>query len=130
MSKILLCVSLTFSLYAKEYLYTHIPSELPSKKAITSFGKQLISLIENSEDEILFAIYGLRGQNDILKALIKSQNRGIKIKGGGVVDSDSHDRNYYSDTHKLYEHFKIVNDHKSYIMHNKFFVFYRKTVWY
>ncbi|MBD3841884.1 MAG: DUF1669 domain-containing protein, partial [Campylobacterales bacterium] len=127
MIKIVFILFLALSLSAKEYLYTHIPSDLPSKKANTSFGKELINLINNSEDEICFAIYGLRGQDDVLQALIEAQKRGVKIKG--VVDSDSHDKNYYSDTHLLYEHFKIVSDHKSYIMHNKFFVFDRKTIW-
>lgn len=129
MNKYLVLLILLFisTVNAKEYLYTHIPSELPSKQASTFFGKELINLINNSEDEICFAIYGLRGQDDVLQALIEAKNRGVKIKG--VVDSDSHDKNYYSDTHKLYEHFKIVSDHKSYIMHNKFFVFDRKTIW-
>lgn len=114
-------------LSAKEYLYIHIPSDLPSQKVATSFGKKLLSLIENSQNEICFAIYGLRGQNEILEALVNAQKRGVKIKG--VVDSDSHDKNYYSDTHKLYSHFKIVSDHKSYIMHNKFFIFDGKILW-
>lgn len=129
MNKYLVLLILLFisTVNAKEYLYTHIPSELPSEKATTSFGKQLIELINKSKDEICFAIYGLRGQDDILEALINAQKRGVRIKG--VVDSDSHDKNYYSDTHKLYEHFKIVSDHKSYIMHNKFFIFDRKTIW-
>ncbi|RLA84290.1 MAG: hypothetical protein DRG78_01895 [Epsilonproteobacteria bacterium] len=114
-------------LYAKESLYLHIPSKLPNNSSVTSFGKELIKLIDNAQDEISFAIYGLRGQDDVLQALIKAQKRGVNING--VVDSDSHDKNYYSDTHLLYKHFDIVSDHKSYIMHNKFFVFDKKTVW-
>lgn len=124
---VLLIILFISTVNAKEYLYTHIPSDLPSKQANTSFGKELINLINNSEDEICFAIYGLRGQDDVLQALIDAKKRGVKIKG--VVDSDSHDRNYYSDTYKLYKHFKIVSDHKSYIMHNKFFIFDRKIIW-
>lgn len=129
MNKYLVLLILLFisTVNAKEYLYTHIPSELPSKEATTSFGKELINLIKNSKNEICFAIYGLREQNDVLEALINAQKRGVKIKG--VVDSDSQDKNYYSDTYKLYEHFKIVSDHRSYIMHNKFFIFDRKTIW-
>lgn len=127
MIKIVFILFLALILSAKEYLYTHVPSDLPSHKVNTSFGKELINLIKNSEDEICFAIYGIRGQDDVLEALINAQNRGVKIKG--VVDSDSHDKNYYSDTHKLYEHFSIVSDHKSYIMHNKFFIFDKNIVW-
>ncbi len=112
---------------AKEYLYTNVPNDLPSNIVNTTFGKELVNLINNSKEEISFAIYGLRGQDDVLEALINAKNRGVKITG--IVDSDSHDKNYYSDTHKLYEHFSIVSDHKSYIMHNKFFIFDKKIVW-
>jgi len=118
-NKVLLLISLALFLNAKESLYLHTPSDLPSKKAITSFGKELINLINNSEETIYFAIYGLRGQDDILNALLDAQKRGVKIKG--VVDSDSHGKNYYSDTPLLHKYFDIVSDHKSYIMHNKFF---------
>ncbi len=117
----------TFVLYAKESLYLHIPSSLPSTKTDTSFGKELIKLIDSAEDEISFAIYGLRGQNEILQALINAQERGVTIKG--VVDSDSHNKNYYSDTNLLYKNFEIVSDHQSYIMHNKFFVIDSEVVW-
>lgn len=120
---ILLCCTAN----AKEYLYTHLPNSLPSQEVNSSFGKELINLISNSEHEIRFAIYGLRGQDDVLQALINAKKRGVNIKG--VVDSDSHGKNYYSDTYKLYTHFDITSDHKSYIMHNKFFVFDKKTVW-
>lgn len=127
MTKLFFILIFTLFAYSKEYLYLHIPSDLPSQKVNTSFGKELISLIDNSEETIYFAIYGLRGQNDVLEALINAQKRGIKIKG--VVDSDSKGKNYYSDTPLLYKHFEIVSDNKSYIMHNKFFIFDKSVVW-
>ncbi|MEA3554442.1 MAG: phospholipase D-like domain-containing protein [Campylobacterota bacterium] len=128
MLKVILVLFLSISLYAKESLYLHIPSNLPSKNcSATSFGKELIELINNSEDDIYFAIYGIRGQDDALQALMEAQKRGVTIKG--VVDSDTKGKNYYSDTHILYEHFDIVSDHKSYIMHNKFFIFDKSIVW-
>ncbi len=122
LSSLLLCLS-----FGKDTLYLHYPSPLPSQMTTTSFGKELIKLIDSSTKEISFAIYGLRGQDDVLKALINAQKRGVIIKG--VVDSDSHDKNYYSDTHLLYKHFDIKSDHISYIMHNKFFVFDKKILW-
>lgn len=125
--KILIILIFLSVLNAKEFLYLNEPSLLPSDKTTTVFGKKLISLIENSKEEINFAIYGLRGQNDILLALIDANKRGVKIKG--VVDSDSHNKNYYSDTNLLYENFTIVSDHKSYIMHNKFFIIDKNIVW-
>lgn len=127
MKSLILILLLSFFVDAKEYLYTHIPSNLPSKKADTSFGEELINLINNSEDKICFAIYGLRRQDDILEALLNAQKRGVKIKG--VVDSDTKGKNYYSDTPLLHKHFDITTDGKSYIMHNKFFIFDKKTVW-
>ncbi len=114
-------------LVAKETLYLNMPSDYPSKKTETAFGKELIRLINHSQKEIVFAIYGLRGQDEILQALIEAKKRGVKIKS--VVDSDTHGKNYYEDTHKLYELFDIKSDQKSYIMHNKFFVFDQFVVW-
>ncbi|NBK98061.1 MAG: hypothetical protein EOM50_08585 [Erysipelotrichia bacterium] len=124
---LILLIALIFTLQAKETLYLNLPSTYPSKKTETSFGKELIRLINQSQKEIQFAIYGLRGQDEILLALIDAKKRGVKIQG--VVDSDSHGKNYYEDTHRLYTLFDIKSDHKSSIMHNKFFVFDRKIVW-
>ena len=117
----------SFVLYAKESLYVQIPSAFPSKSVKTTFGNELVKLINSAKSEIDFAIYGLRGQNEVLQALIEAQKKGVIIKG--VVDSDSHDKNYYTDTKELYKYFKIVSDHQSYIMHNKFFVIDAQTVW-
>jgi len=127
MIKIYLILFFNLLLCAKETLYVNYPNYLPSKSVKTSFGYELIKLIDNSKSEIAFAIYGLRGQDDILKALTNAKNRGVEIKG--VVDSDSHGKNYYTDTHLLYKHFDISTDKKSYIMHNKFFIFDKKILW-
>ena len=127
MFRFILICTLILTLNAKETLYLNFPQPLPSQKTHTSFGIELIKLINDSTKEISFAIYGLRGQNEVLKALINAQKRGVIIKG--VVDSDSHNKNYYSDTHVLYQYFDIKSDHISYIMHDKFFVFDKKIVW-
>lgn len=115
------------NLSAKESLYLHFPSDLPSTKTQTSFGLELIRLISNAQKEIKFAIYGFRGQEEILQTMILAKKRGVEISG--VVDSDSHEQNYYDDTHLLYEYFDIKTDHISYIMHNKFFIFDDKLLW-
>ncbi|MBE0515129.1 phospholipase D-like domain-containing protein [Sulfurimonas sp.] len=114
-------------LIAKEQLFVHVPSPLPSSATNTSFGRELLVLIDDAKEEISFAIYGLRGQDAVLEALIRAKKRGVTIKA--VVDSDSHGNNYYTDTHTLYKHFSVVSDGKSYIMHNKFFIIDRKTLW-
>lgn len=124
---ILIIIVFGCTLDAKEYLYTHFPSNYPSKNVQTKAGKELTTLINNSKSEIVFAIYGLRDQNEILEALLKAKKRGVDIKG--VVDSDAHGANYYSDTHLLFNYFPIATDKKSHIMHNKFFVIDRKIVW-
>ena len=112
---------------AKESLYVNLPKDLPSHQVQSPFGEELIHLIDGAQKEIVFAIYGLREQNDILEALKKAKKRGVLIKG--VVDSDSHGKNYYSHTDTLYALFEIRSDHKSAIMHNKFFVFDQKILW-
>lgn len=120
-------IMLALILYAKESLFLNLPGEYPSKKSEASFGKELINLINQSQKNIQFAIYGLRGQDEILQALIDAKKRGVKIQG--VVDSTVHGENYYEDTHRLYELFEIRSDHKSAIMHNKFFIFDQHIVW-
>lgn len=127
MLRFIIVCTLVITLGAKETLYLHYPSSLPSQNTQTSFGTELIKLINDSTEEISFAIYGLRGQNEVLLALLNAQKRGVIIKG--IVDSDSHNKNYYSDTNILYEYFEIKSDHISYIMHNKFFVFDKQVVW-
>lgn len=123
----ILVIFFSISINAKDTLYLHLPSDLPSKKVNTTFGDELLKLIDSANDEIYFAIYGIRGQDGILKALLRAKKRGVTIKG--IVDSDSKNKNYYSDTHLLYKYFDIKSDHHSYIMHNKFFIVDKKVVW-
>lgn len=56
-------------------------------------------MINQAEDSIDFAIYGLRGQKTILNALVDAQERGVVVRG--VIDKDIHNKSYYSDTHLL-----------------------------
>lgn len=127
MTKFIISILVVFSCFANDALYLNTPKKLPSNNTVTSFGTKLIDYINQSKDSIQFAIYGLRGQDEILQALIKAKQRGVKVQG--VVDSDSRGENYYTHTHLLYKHFDIVSDHKSNIMHNKFFIFDQQKVW-
>ena len=127
MKMIVLSILIIALLNAKESLYLNFPQDYPSQQTGTSFGKELIRLINSTQHDIHFAIYGLRAQDEILQALINAKQRGVHIQG--VVDSDSHGKNYYEDTHKLYQHFDVKSDHKSAIMHNKFFIFDQQIVW-
>jgi len=71
----------------------------PRDDCSSEICKELLSLIQSSSQTIDFAIYGLRGQDEILNALINAQNRGVKVRG--VIDKDIFNKNYYSDTHLL-----------------------------
>ena len=111
MYKFLLVVFLIFNTLLADnvFLYFNMPQNKPSSTTSTKFGERLILLIDNATNSIDFAIYGFRNQNNILNALIKAQKRGVKIRG--VVDSDTNNYNYYSDTKLLYKYFNIISDH-------------------
>ena len=83
----------------------------PQNNCNSEICSELLSLITKAEKTIDFAVYGLRGQDDILDALVDAQNRGVKIRG--VIDKDTSNQNYYSDTHLLEERFNQVrSDYK------------------
>ena len=67
---------------------------------------ELVNLIENASKSVDFAVYGLRGQKDVLNALIAAQNRSVTIRG--VIDKDVRGKTYYSDTYLLEENLDAV----------------------
>jgi phosphatidylserine/phosphatidylglycerophosphate/cardiolipin synthase-like enzyme len=92
----------------------------PSDLCTTEICKSLTQLINSSKESIDFAIYGLRGQDEILNALINAKNRGIKIRG--VIDKDISDDNYYSDTHLIEEYFQNTkSDYQQDIKTSRYF---------
>ena len=68
----------------------------PSYKVRTNAGKILVEKINNAQESIDFAFYGLSKQDDILNALINAQERGVKIRG--IVDKNIENKNDYSGT--------------------------------
>ena len=83
----------------------------PNKSCESEICLELINLIEDAEDTIDFAVYGLRGQDEVLNALIDAQKRGVKVRG--VIDKDIFNKNYYSDTYLLEANFDdIKTDYK------------------
>lgn len=78
----------------------------PNKSCESEVCLELINLIEDAEDTIDFAVYGLRGQDEVLNALINAQKRGVKVRG--VIDKDIFNKNYYSDTYLLEENFESI----------------------
>ncbi len=59
----------------------------------------LLRRIQAAHQSIDFAIYGLRNQSAILRALVKAQARGVRVRG--IVDQDIHGQSYYSSTPQL-----------------------------
>jgi len=78
----------------------------PEKNCVSSICISLLSLINKAEQTIDFAIYGLRGQSDILDALVNAKKRGVKIRG--VIDKDIFGNNYYSDTYLIEKKFQNI----------------------
>ena len=78
----------------------------PSDLCTTEICKSLTQLINSSKESIDFAIYGLRGQSDILDALVNAKKRGVKVRG--VIDKDISGNNYYLDTHLIERIFQNI----------------------
>lgn len=84
----------------------------PMKDSSSEIGRGLIKIINEANISIDFALYGLRGQPEILEAIKKAQERGVVVRG--VVDKDVNDNNYYDDTEQLINLVKNVEtDYKT-----------------
>lgn len=125
----------------------------PSNDTRTEAGKELIKLINNAENSIDFAFYGLSHQDEIVNALVNAQKRGVKVRG--IIDMTVFGNNHYPGTMEAVSKFypnTIKNDYKtdlrkkelidkkeipytdSYIfkgniMHHKFCVIDNKITW-
>lgn len=77
----------------------------PSKITRTTVGKILLSEIKNAKNTIDFAIYGIAGQPEIFNALIRAQERGVRVRW--VTDYNENSFNIYPDTRPLAE--KLTN---------------------
>ena len=53
----------------------------PSKDCNVEICTSLLELINDANKTIDFAIYGLRGQDEILQALINAEKRGVLVRG-------------------------------------------------
>lgn len=84
-------------------LITNYPNyERPNKGCSAKICQSLLKIIKASRHTIDFAIYGLRGQPEILAALIEARQRGVTIRG--IIDKDINNKNYYSDSYLLEKH--------------------------
>ena len=115
----------------------------PVNRCTSDACKALIYNINNAQESIDFAIYGIREQDAVFKALLKAKKRGVKIRW--VTDLTEDGINIYDDTNKLMKKLPNYNTDfesqkeesertKNYqfpqtaIMHDKFFIFDNKSV--
>ena len=56
----------------------------------------LVDLLDDAQETVDFAIYGARFQSDVLEAILRAQERGVRVRG--VVDRDASGDNYYRST--------------------------------
>lgn len=99
----------------------------PSNSCNTAVCSTLVNEINSAQSSIDFAIYGYSKIPAIEQALVRAQQRGVKIRF--VYDLDDNGKNIYPDTLYLT---KVLTDNRadyeSAIMHDKFFIFDNKTV--
>lgn len=118
-------------------------TQKPKNDCETKACKFLLRKINDSKESIDFAIYGIENQPKLFRALIDAQDKGVLVRW--VTDFDWKDENIYADTKFLAQKIqtyksdnpKTVDDFKikaprtfaSALMHNKFFIFDKKSVW-
>ena len=80
----------------------------PSQNCTVEICTSLVELINQADKTIDFAIYGLRGQKEILNALINAEKRGVVVRG--IIDKTLKGTSYYTDTHLLPKNIKNLRD--------------------
>ncbi len=106
----------------------------PTGKCQTKACLALKNEIDNTKSSLDIALYGIDNQPEIINSIINAKRRGVKIRA--VFDYDKKDYNYYKDTEKLQKAICDYNTDKEYdlnnsrsaIMHNKFFIFDNQKV--
>ena len=115
--KILLALFLLSPIaYSFDNLQIHLNSPIdktgPKNECIDNICTSLLNLIENAQSSIDFAVYGLRGQPQILDALIRAEKRGVFIRG--IIDKTVDGKSYYTDTYLLEKELNnIKSDHQA-----------------
>lgn len=128
--------------FVEFYVTDYTKQYYPSSKCLTTACQSLLREINSAKNTIDFAIYGIDKQPEIMKALIRAQKRGVKIRW--VFDVDKNGKSIYSENFSLQKvllnsrnDIDLVNGGvkpngkkvKDAIMHNKFFIFDDKKVW-
>lgn len=104
----------------------------PHKRCTTDFCTTLVKQINCANSSIDMALYGYTDVVDVTNAINHAIQRGVSVRL--VYDVNTQNSNFYPDTFELA---KLIPDSKadygdsqyqSSIMHNKFFIFDKKTV--
>ena len=117
--------------FLKIILSDHTNKLKPDRNCSNDICKELVYQIESAKDTIDIAIYGYSTVPKIETAIKNALKRGVKIRL--IYDLDKKSKNIYENTDKLAS---IIPDNKSdiqskentNIMHNKFYIFDKKTV--
>ena len=124
MKKICLVIFLVFALFNNSVIAKTIKSDIeenniqlfflnplkqkkPQNTCKTNACKALLKNINEANESIDFAIYGINNQDKIFNALIKAQKRGVNIRW--VTDLNEKNRNIYYDTYKLMHEIPTYN---------------------
>ena len=125
------------------FFLSPLKQKKPQNRCNTAACKALLNSINEAQESIDFAIYGINQQDKIFNALVKAQKRGVKVRW--VTDLNERKRNIYYDTYSLMhkiptyktdyfsqqkeaERTKDFEFPQTAIMHNKFFIFDNKKV--
>ena len=126
------------------FFLSPLKQKKPQNTCKTDACKALLKNINQAQESIDFAIYGINEQDKIFNALIKAQKRGVKIRW--VTDLNEKKRNIYYDTYalmhkiptyntdydsiesKIIPDYKYKLDYQGALMHNKFFIFDNQRV--
>jgi phosphatidylserine/phosphatidylglycerophosphate/cardiolipin synthase-like enzyme len=115
--------------------FTQNQHGLPEATCARPACRRLLGLIDGSERTIDFAIYGIRAQDHVLRALSAAERRGVRVRG--VVDAEDEDCSVfeYPETQALFDVLAPgsvrcdAGPDAGAILHDKFFVFDRRAVW-
>jgi len=91
-------------------LLLHDPSDRPApgQACEIELCTSLLELIGGAQTSIDFAVYGVRGQPQLLAALEAAKARGVRVRG--IVDRDVGGDNYYSDTDAMCRSLGTIRD--------------------
>ncbi len=80
--------------------------ERHSKECATLSCNTLLGAIKKAEHTIEFAVYGMRGVEHILEALLGAKDRGVNVRG--IVDEEQNGEYTYEDTERWKDRLQLV----------------------